>query len=246
MSVERVIRAQETLDRKIEEFAYSSVTFTPAMAEENDDDSPLARELSTPEEEAQRLASVDQIIFQKLQKTEQEAHDIARKAYEEGFAAGEVEGRAFGESQSQAFVKRLEASLQELSAAASLIGKVAEDEILALSLALAEYLAGQQIDESPQAIQPLLISILEANPFPAPEPGTLNPQTLNIAMNPKDLEQLGDRYVGHAGLHLFEDVSLTRGSLRIEAAEGVLEATMERRRDRLMELIQRFREKARP
>ena len=64
-----------------------------------------------------------------------------------------------------------------------------------------------------------------------------------VFLNPKDLEQLGDTYVGYQGVTLREDPELSRGSLRLEAAEGVLEATLERRKERLLATLHRCREK---
>jgi len=45
---------------------------------------------------------------------------------------------------------------------------------------------------------------------------------------------------------LREDAELSRGSLRIEAAAGVLDASLERRQARCAELIERFREQEAP
>ena len=58
-----------------------------------------------------------------------------------------------------------------------------------------------------------------------------------------DLEQLVDTYIGKPGIALKEDPELSRGSLRLESPEGVLEATLERRRARLLELLHQLREK---
>ena len=48
------------------------------------------------------------------------------------------------------------------------------------------------------------------------------------------------------GVTLREDAELTRGGLRIEAAAGVLDASLERRQAIMMGLIQRFREQETP
>jgi len=209
----------------------------PAADEE--DDTPLAAQLSTPEEDARRLASVDQQIHEKLQWAEQQAQDIARRAYEEGFAAGEAEGRNFGESQYKVYISRLGKQLEELTQAASLLDKAAKDEILALALAIGEYLAGRQIEFSRDSIRPLLDRLLDEHPFPSPDSGAT---PLEVFLNPRDLEQLGDHFIGRPGLRLLEDPELSRGSIRLSSPEGVIEATLERRRERILELLHRFRE----
>jgi flagellar biosynthesis/type III secretory pathway protein FliH len=65
---------------------------------------------------------------------------------------------------------------------------------------------------------------------------------MTVYMHPRDLEELGPDSQGHPGVTLSEDPELSRGGLRVEASVGVLDATLERRRAKLMELIQRFRE----
>lgn len=238
----RIIPARVAETKEVEAFPYLAASFTsPLPLEEDsaDGDQPVSAEITTPEENARRLASVDQIIYDKLQQAERQAQDIARKAYEEGFEAGEVEGRAFGESQYRSYIQRLETALTDLSQSAALLGQATEEEVISLALAFGEYLAAQQIEQSPQAIRPLLESVLENHPFNAPDSAA----ALVVFLNPKDLEQLGDTYVGYQGVTLREDPELSRGSLRLEAAEGVLEATLERRKERLLATIHRCREK---
>jgi flagellar biosynthesis/type III secretory pathway protein FliH len=240
----RIIPARMAETKDVEAFPYFAATFTAPLAVDDgslEGDQPLSAEISSPEEDASRLASVDQIIFNKLQLAEREAHDIARRAYEEGFAAGEVEGRTFGESQYRAFIQRLEGHFQELSQSATLLHTATEEEVVALALSFGEYLAAQQIENASQTIRPLLESVLETHPFNAPD--SADHAALVIYLNPRDMEQLGDSYVGLAGIAVREDADLSRGSLRVEAAEGVLEATLERRRDRLLQAIHRAREK---
>jgi len=238
----RIIPARVAETKEVEAFPYLAASFTsPLPLEEDsaDGDQPVSAEITTPEENARRLASVDQIIYDKLQQAERQAQDIARKAYEEGFEAGEAEGRAFGESQYRSYIQRLETALTDLSQSAALLGQATEEEVISLALAFGEYLAAQQIEQSPQAIRPLLESVLENHPFNAPDSAA----ALVVFLNPKDLEQLGDTYVGYQGVTLREDPELSRGSLRLEAAEGVLEATLERRKERLLATLHHCREK---
>ena len=240
----RIIPARVAETKDVEAFPYLVATFTTPLPPEEDSpdgDRPVSAGITTPEEDAKRLASVDQIIYDKLQQAERQAQDVARKAYEQGFEAGEAEGRTFGESQYRSYMQRLETHLLDLSQSATLLGLATEEEIISLALAFGEYLAAQQIEQSPQAIRPLLESVLESHPFNTPD--SAENAALVIFMNPKDLEQLGDAYVGFQGIALREDPELSRGSLRVEAAEGVLEATLERRRERLLAAIHKCREK---
>jgi flagellar biosynthesis/type III secretory pathway protein FliH len=167
---------------------------------------------------------------------------VAHRAFEEGFQSGEAEGRIFGESQYKAQLLRLDGTFNELSHTLSLSAQASRDEVLALALALGEYLAGREIQEGVQTLRPLLDSILDAHPFPeSPDiPGAA--AGLIVLANPRDLEGLGEAARARPGLQLREDEGLSRGSLRIESAMGVLDATVERRKARLLELIQKSRE----
>jgi flagellar biosynthesis/type III secretory pathway protein FliH len=241
MSVERIIRAHRAEHHTIESFPYFTAHFSNPLPEDADDnDAPLGAALSTPEEDAKRLASVDQVIYEKLQQAERDALDTARRGYEEGFAAGETEGRQFGESQYRTHIQRLDGHLQELSTALSLRERAAQDEMIALALAIGEYLAGRAIEHGAATIQPLLEAVLTAHPFPG---ASENPDAaVTIHLNPKDLEALGAGSHLHPGVALQEDAELSRGSLRVEAATGVVDATLEDRVKRLMVLVDRFRE----
>ncbi len=239
-----MIPATRVVDRKLETFPYFTAQFSTPLAEEGEDDAPLGAALSTPEEDARRLASVDQVIFEKLQQAERDALDTARKGYEEGFASGEAEGRQFGESQYRAHIHRLDGHLQELSQSLALNERAAQDEIIALALAIGEHLAAREIAQGAATVGPMLASILAAHPFPGAQEDTA--AAVTVHMNPKDLEALGPEAQPHPGVTLREDAALSRGSLRVEAAAGVLDATLERRQAVMMALVQRFREQDAP
>jgi len=245
MSVERVIPAKLAQDRKIETFPYFTAQFSTPLPESGDDnDTPLAEVLSSAEENAKRLASVDQQIFEKMQQAERDALETARKGYEEGYASGEAEGRLFGEGQYRTYIQRLDGHLEELSASLSLNQQASKDELLALILAMAEYLAGRRLEDNAGTLQPLLDAVLASHPFPslveAAQAGSA--AAVTVYMNPKDLEALGAGSQLHPGVVLREAKDLSRGSLRAEANEGVLDASLEHRQARLLEVIRHFRE----
>jgi len=245
MSAERVIPARAVDYDSLEAFPYFAAQFSPLPeTEEGAGDEPMSAGLTSPEEDARRLASVDQIIYQKMQQAERDAQEVARKAYEEGYATGEAEGRVFGESQYKAQIQRLDGALKELTGSLTLVGKASQDELVALALAVGTYLAGREIQFGIQTVAPLLEELLQNHPFPeghdSGQPG------LTILMNPKDLEELGEAARAHPGVTLREDENLSRGSLRLESPKGVLDASVERRQNRLLELIQKTREQEAP
>jgi len=244
MSAERVIPAHRVDDRLVGSFPYFTAHFSNPLPESDDDsDAPLGSALTTPEEDARRLASVDQIIFEKLQQAERDALDTARRGYEEGFASGEAEGRQFGESQYRAHIHRLDSHLEQLSGSLALNARAARDEMIALALAIGEHLAAREIRDGGERIGPMLDAILARHPFPGAGQDDI---AVTVHMNPQDLAAMGPDPQAPPGVALREDAELSRGSLRIEAAPGVLDASMEQRQARLMELVERFREEDAP
>lgn len=239
----RFIPALQAEQQNWEAFPYFEAHFSQSEMSDSDDDRPIAEGLSNPEDDVQRLASVDQVIAQKLQTAETQAQEITRQAYEEGFSAGEVEGRTFGESQFKIIAERLNKHMEELQEAARLLSHATEDEILALSLAMAEYLAGQEMLRSRDGILPLITRVLAEHPFSTSESDPTQ-KVMELHLNPKDHELLGDRLMDRDAIRLVDNPELSRGSLQLHSPEGILDATLERRRDKLLSLISRFKEES--
>ena len=238
MSSERIIPSRLAQEKEMESFPYFPVD--PSLVLEGagaGDDDPIGANLSTPEEEAARLASVDHVIHTRLQEAERSALDIARKAYEEGFASGEAEGRAYGETQYRSNMQRLDEQFAELDRLAARFESAVREEVLALALAIGEYLAGQRLGHPGSSLDELLERILATHPLRRSAKRTDQGSPLTIRMNPQDLELAGDRFVVYEGLRFVPDEEMGRGSVRVESEEGVLEATLEQRRERLLELL---------
>jgi len=180
---------------------------------------------------------------QKVVAAEQQVVEIGQRAYEEGYALGEKEGRESAENQFKVHVGRLEDSLKALSDAVSLHKSAAGEEVLALITVMAEYLAAQHLEAAEDAAGPLLSSILEAHPFPLPESAAPSEPALVIFVHPKDLEYAKSNFTTrYPGTRLLADSELSRGSFRLETADTVIDATFERRRERLLSLVNRLRE----
>ncbi|MCL1907772.1 MAG: flagellar assembly protein FliH [Holophagaceae bacterium] len=199
---------------------------------------------------AEKLAQAEQLAAEKLAQAtakyaeaEQSAIETGQKAYEEGYASGEKEGHAFAESQYKVHLARLEDSLEALSKAASLINSASGDEVLALVTVMAEYLACQQIENAVDSVNAMLRTVLEAHPFPLPESASQGEPAAIIFMHPKDLEQIQDSFAtNNPGIRLAADTDLSRGGFKLETADTVLDATFEKRRERLLGIVTRLME----
>lgn len=236
MSNKGYIRAEDLQHTRLEAFPYFPVDATMARGAFDEDADSVASDLD------EAKVPVEQRIVDRLQEAERQAHEIARRAYEEGFASGEAEGRLFGESQYKAYIQRLDEELAGLAATTLTLKEALNEELVALALSVGEHLAVQQIESTPRAVKALMERILEELPFPLPRGRRDGELPLQVFLNPADIEQLGDHYVGHGGLALLADASLSRGSLRIEAPQGIFNGSLDRRRERLMQLIARMKE----
>lgn len=245
MSPERFIRADDAQNHDLEAYPYFALDPNPSIESllaDTADDTSLASQISTPEEEARRLESLDHQIQERMQRAEQDAMETQRKAYEEGFESGEAEGRAFGEAQYLVYIQRLEEELKHLDGIARQFERALHDEVAALALAVGEHLSAQEIHQSLPSIQGLIERVLEHHHFALPHTRREGEGALVIHLNPTDMELLGDRMVGAVGIRLVEDATIARGGLRVNSRDGILDATVERRRDLLMELIAKLEE----
>lgn len=245
MSPDRIITAAAARHHDLEGYPYFAVDPNPSLESqlsETTNEESIASEISTPEEEAQRLVSVEHQIQARMQQIEQQAMETQRKAFEDGFQAGEAEGRTFGESQYLVYIQRLEAKLRELDGIARQFERALHDEVAALALAVGEHLAAQEIHQPLSSIQVLIERVLEHHHFALPHSRREGEGAVVIHIHPMDLELLGDRMVGVLGLRLQEDPTIDRGGIRVSSRDGILDATVERRRDLLMELIAKLEE----
>ena len=243
MSNKGYIRAEDLQDTRLEAFPYFPVDVMMVRASLDEGGDSVASDIDGGD--LSRIP-IEQRLMDRLQEAERQAQDIARRAYEEGFSSGEAEGRVFGESQYKTYIQRLEEQLMELASASLLLREALNEELVALALAVGEHLAIQQIEQTPGAVKAMLERVLEELPFPLPRGRREGELPVQVFLNPADLEQLGDHFVGQAGLALVADGSLSRGSIRIEAPQGVLNGTLERRRERFMQLIARMKEDLAP
>lgn len=232
------IRAEDLQAHQLEAFPYFPLEAMAEPGGDGDGGASVAADLA----EDVSPAAMEARIVDRLQEAERQAQEIARQAYEEGFAAGETEGRAFGESQYRAYIQRLDATLGDLAQTTLTLQEALDEERLALVLAVGEHLALQQIQQSPDGVRATVGRILESLPFPLPRGRREGEMPVQVFLNPSDLAQLGQGLEGQPGMALVADASLSRGSVRVEAPQGILNSTLERRRDHLLALIQRMTE----
>lgn len=239
MSRKGFIRAEDLQDQRLEAYPYFPVDAVMSQGAFDEGSGSVAGDLGDSDAAGQ---PIEERIVDRLQEAERQAQEIARRAYEEGFASGEAEGRSFGESQYKSYILRLQEQLLDLASASATLREALNEELVALAIAVGEHLAIQQIERSPGAVKALMERILEDLPFPLPRGRREGEMPMQVFLNPADLEQLGDHFVGQTGMSILPDSGLTRGSLRIEAPQGIFNGSLDRRRERIMQVILRMQE----
>ena len=239
MATRGFIRAEDLQDTRLGAFPYFPVDALQSQGSFEEGEGSVSSELG---DYAASDVPIEERIVDRLQEAERQAQEIARRAYEEGFTAGESEGRAFGESQYKTYMQRLEEHLVELASVSVTLQAALDEQLIALALAVGEHLAVQQIEQTPGAVRAMMDRILDELPFPLPRGRRDGEMPMQVFLHPADLEQLGDQFSDHIGLALLSESGLSRGSLRIEAPQGIFNGTLERRREALMQLIARLRE----
>ncbi len=152
-------------------------------------------------------------------------HEEARK---DGYAAGYEEGTARGRIEAMQF----HGLVESLENAMTRLDQEVADEILALATELARQMVRQTLVVRPESVVDLIREAL----LQLPQAHAL------IHINPEDLamtkEYLGEQ-LSHAGHRLVDDVTITRGGVRIEAAGSQIDATVQTRWRRVMDNLSR-------
>jgi len=153
---------------------------------------------------------------------------LHQQAHEEGHAAGRREGAAKVAAETQ--------RLQQLVAALSEVSRQHDqgvaDEILGLALTIAKQVLRQAITIRPELILAVVNEVLAQMP--------LAHQRARLILHPEDVVlvrlALGER-LKQSGWELVDDAKISRGGCRLESAECEVDATLERRWQRVIDAI---------
>jgi flagellar assembly protein FliH len=156
-----------------------------------------------------------------LERLHQQAHD-------EGYAAGHREGgeRAAVEA------LRLQQIVAAMSEQSQQFDQRVADELLGLGLAIARQVLRQALTLRPELILAVVNEVLGQMP--------LSHQRARLILHPEDAAlvraSLGER-LKQSGWEIIENAEISRGGCRLEAAECDIDATLERRWQRVVEVI---------
>ncbi len=153
---------------------------------------------------------------------------IRKKAHDEGFAAGQREGAARVAQQAN----QLQDIVAALTENARQFDQSLADELLALALAISKQILGQALRVKPELTLPLINNLLIQS--------RLSPQRVRLILHPEDAavvrETLGER-LRQSGCEVIDNAQLSRGGCRLETVEFDIDATLERRWQRVANAV---------
>jgi flagellar assembly protein FliH len=153
---------------------------------------------------------------------------LCQQAQEEGYAAGRREGsdRAATEA------LRLQQIVAVLGEESQQFDQRVADDLLELALAISKQVLRQALKLRPELILAVVNEVLSQLP--------LSHQRARLILHPEDATlvrlSLGER-IKQSGWAIIENTEISRGGCRMEAAECEIDATLERRWQRVVDAI---------
>jgi len=163
-----------------------------------------------------------------LPPTADQLERMHQQAHNEGYAEGYREGR----DQVAEEAERLRQIVAALTQAAQQYDQRLADELLGLALAISRQILRQALQLRPELILAVVNEMLGQL--------SLSHQRARLILHPQDAAlvrlSLAER-IQQTGLEVVEDAQISRGGCRLEATECEVDATLERRWERVMNAI---------
>lgn len=151
-----------------------------------------------------------------------------QQAHEEGYAAGYREGS----ERAAAEALRLREIVAALAEESRQLDQSVADELLALGLAISQQVLRHTLRLRPELILAVVNEVLGQLP--------LSHQRAHLILHPEDAtlvrQSLGER-LRQSGWEIIENAEISRGGCRLEATECEIDATLERRWQRVVDAI---------
>ena len=151
--------------------------------------------------------------------------EIERQAYEEGFCSGEKAGLEMGQKKMEVLIDRFSNIMQELGTLKKTILESMEENILDLSLLIAEKVVHQEVKAEKDLVLTVVKAALDA---------AVVSEKINIRLNPSDLEvvtkskpELQEQLKGSPILKIVKDEGVEPGGCIIETAFGNVDARLD-------------------
>jgi len=175
-------------------------------------------------------------VREELERIRAEQEDLKNRAYEEGLASGQEEGRRQGREEYAEKLGSITSLIDELGEIPKKLVHEHETEILELIKVIAERLVQQEISHDKPVIREILNSALEY---------IVESTTVSVKLNRADIELLnssneeGEFLFAKRKVKLVEDNSISVGGCLVETGSGEVDATLENRRDILFAAVEK-------
>lgn len=153
---------------------------------------------------------------------------VHQQAHEEGYAAGHREGS----DRAAAEALRLQQIVAALAKESQQFDQRVADDLLGLALAISKQIMRQALKLRPELILAVVNEVLGQLP--------LSHRRARLILHPEDATlvrlSLGER-LKQSGWEIIENAEISRGGCHLEAAECEIDATLERRWQRVVDAI---------
>lgn len=186
--------------------------------------------------EGNRPSAAEEVLRKAREEIQAEKEELKKKAYEEGFASGQEEGRRQGRDEYARKIESTAGLIDDLSEARKKLVGEYESELLELIKVMVERLVQQKIESDKTVIREVLNNALEY---------VVENATVTIKLNREDIERLNNGKEdgallpgeGRREVELVEDNSISAGGCLVVTGSGEVDATLGNRRDLLFAAV---------
>ncbi len=175
-----------------------------------------------------------------LLQAREEAAQIRRMAYNDGYSAGLAQGRAEAEAQTRVHLQTLRALVAELQALKARVLSDAEPQLVNLALAVAEAVLHHAVEIDPSAVTYILKAAVQQ---------VHAKDILRITVNPRDHElimrywaETRDPDFRDHGLEIVADEEISPGGVVVHTTFGRIDGRIEVQLEEIGEAFRRWRE----
>jgi flagellar biosynthesis/type III secretory pathway protein FliH len=162
-----------------------------------------------------------------------EEPDAAERAYALGFQEGRAEGEAAERARLAPAVRAAEEAIRAINDADAHWTGAVEENLVALSIAIARHLVDREIAEDPEVVERLIRRALEAFPLDQPVQLRVHPDDLALLRelrNERPTAMLGRQ---EADTTWVADARVSRGGCLVEGRERIIDGRIETALERI-------------
>lgn len=164
-----------------------------------------------------------------IEQIQQQAH---QEGYQEGLQKGRERGYREGVEQALQEAQRLNQLLVKVNETLQQLDQAVAQQLLELALGIARQMLRQALPVLPELVLPVIQEAINSLPQANQQPQLiLHPQDAVLVRSHLEME------LAHGHWRVVEDSQIARGGCRLETAQSELDATLEKRWERVLESL---------